>query len=68
MTALGIVGAAGLALVGWRWWLAFLVERDVRRHAWRTELVSLRAQALKADAVNELQERVRRLELKGLTR
>ena len=37
-----------------------------RKHAWRVELVQLRADAFKADEVEKLSQRVQKLELKGL--
>lgn len=48
--------------------LAFLRERDERRHRWRVELLQARAKATEGDAVKGLEERVRRLEQKGLAR
>ena len=37
-----------------------------RKHAWRVELVQLRADAFKADDIETLKQRVQRLELKGM--
>ena len=66
MTALGLglLGVAAVACV--RLWTAFLLERESRRHAWRVQLVELRAVAWKADAVEELRQRVVKLEMRGL--
>lgn len=41
-------------------------EREAQRHAWRVEVLTKRGEALKADDVAKLDERVRRLEHKGL--
>lgn len=42
------------------------LAREAQRHAWRVELVKLRADAFKADEVEKLSQRVQKLELKGL--
>lgn len=59
--AVAVIGA----LVGLRWWLSFLDGREARRHAWRLELVQTKAAAWKADALEELRQRLARLELRG---
>lgn len=59
--AVAVIGA----LVGLRWWLAYLEAKEVRRHTWRIELVQARAAAWKADALEELRQRLARLELRG---
>ena len=53
------------ALVALRWWLVFLEARETRRHVWRVELVQAKAAAWKADALEELRQRLGRLELRG---
>ncbi len=62
------LGAAIALVVGLlaalRLFLAWHTERDARRHSWRMELVQTRAQAWKADVLEELRQRIQRLELK----
>ncbi|MCA3125095.1 MAG: hypothetical protein ING90_20860 [Rhodocyclaceae bacterium] len=53
------------ALVAMRWWLAYLDAREARRHSWRLELVQTKAAAWKAEALEELRQRLARLELRG---
>jgi len=60
-TLIAVVGA----LVALALWTRYLERRESLRHAWRSELVSLRAAAWKADTIEELRQRLQRLELKG---
>lgn len=58
-----VVVVLGL-LVGLRLLLDYAAQRDATRHGWRMELVKARADAWKADNLDELRQRVQRLELK----
>lgn len=66
---MAVVMAAAVAVIGalvaLRWWLAYLESRETRRHAWRLELVQTKAAAWKAEALEELRQRLARLELRG---
>lgn len=65
--AVSVVVVAG-ALLGLRWWLEALAAREARRHAWRMELATTKAAAWKAEALEELRQRVARMELRGVSR
>lgn len=54
----------GSTLLAARWWFAFLEARDARRHGWRLELVRTKSDAFKAEALEEMKQRVQRLELR----
>lgn len=65
MAALGgVVVACGVLLAALRLWLDYLRERDATRHRWRMEAVEVRAAAWKADVLEELRQRVQKLELR----
>lgn len=42
--------------------------RETQRHVWRLELQQSRLAVAKAEDVKQLEERIRRLEMKGVTR
>lgn len=55
---------AGAALGGLRLVLDHLRERDALRHRWRMELVEARGTAYRAETLEELRQRVQKLELR----
>ena len=59
-----LVACAVAALVALRWWLRYLDDRDARRHQWRVELVQARGTAYKAESLEEVKQRLQRLELR----
>lgn len=63
-TLAGAVVACGALLAALRLWLDYLRERDAIRHRWRMEAVEARAAAWKADVLEELRQRVQKLELR----
>lgn len=66
MAALGgAIVLMGALLAAVRMWLDYLRERDALRHRWRVELVEVRAAAWKADLLEELRQRIQKLELRA---
>lgn len=56
----------GTLLVLMRWATEAFHARAALRHQWRTEVLELRARVFKADELEKLSERIKRLEMKGL--
>lgn len=59
--------ATGLVVALERW-MRHRLAQEAQRHAWRLELQRARATAATVEDAAKLEERVRRLELKGVTR
>lgn len=56
----------GATLYGFVHWMEWAERRDIRRFEQRTEMRKLNAASLKADDVAKLEQRIQRLEMKGL--